>query len=58
MFAFLIVIVTEAMQENGVDVAGKFLRKPRLIRWSGYYVMIASIYYFSGIGDTFVYLQF
>ena len=58
MFAFLIVIVTEAMQENGIDVAGKFLRKPRLMRWSGYYVMIAAIFYFSGIGDTFVYLQF
>jgi len=58
IFAFSIVIVTEAMQEKGIDVAGKFLRKPRLVRWAGYYIMIAFIFYFSGSGESFVYLQF
>ncbi len=58
IFAFVIVIVTEAMQEKGIDVAGKFLRKPRLVRWAGYYIMIAFIFYFSGSGESFVYLQF
>ena len=56
--AFLIIFVTEAFQENGVDVESKFLRQPRIIRWLGYYVMIAFVFYFSGAGNAFVYLQF
>lgn len=58
MLAFLLVLITEAMQENGVDVSTRFLRQPRLVRWAGYYVMIGFIFYYSGAGTAFVYLQF
>ena len=56
--AFFIVFITEALKENGIDVELKFLRQPRAVRWLGYYVMIAFVFYYSGAGNTFVYLQF
>lgn len=56
--AFLIIFVTEAFQENGIDVESKYLRQPRVVRWLGYYIMIAFVFYYSGAGSAFVYLQF
>lgn len=58
MFAFSIVFLTEALQEKGTDMKSKFLKQPRWVRWAGYYALISLIFYFSGSGNTFVYLQF
>lgn len=56
--AFVVLFVIEIYQERGVDVAGYFLKMPRAVRWVGYYLLIVSVFYYSGAGDTFVYLKF
>ena len=56
--AFFFIFITEALQENGVDVELKYLRQPRIVRWLGYYVMIAFVFYYSGADNAFVYLKF
>lgn len=56
--AFIIVMVSEAMEENGISVLSGFLRQPRMVRWLGYYLLIAAIYYYNGAGNEFVYLKF
>jgi D-alanyl-lipoteichoic acid acyltransferase DltB (MBOAT superfamily) len=55
---FLTLFVIEIYQEKGKDVLGYFLSRPRYLRWSGYYILILLIFYFSGGDETFVYLQF
>ncbi|PKP02081.1 MAG: hypothetical protein CVU14_04055 [Bacteroidetes bacterium HGW-Bacteroidetes-9] len=58
LISFALLFVIEIYQERGVDVSGYFLRLPRIFRWAGYYVLIAFVFYYSGAGDTFVYLKF
>jgi len=58
LIMFLLLFITEMYEEKGVNVAGKFLSRPRYLRWAGYYVLIVLIFYYSGGEDTFVYLQF
>lgn len=58
IIAFVIIFIMEFLSEKGKDLNRYFLNKPRLIRWSGYYAMIAIIYFFSNNQETFVYLQF
>lgn len=58
LIAFAVMFVIEVFNEKGIDVSANFLRKPRLVRWIGYYILIAFIFYYSGAGDTFVYLKF
>jgi D-alanyl-lipoteichoic acid acyltransferase DltB (MBOAT superfamily) len=55
---FLIIFYFEYLQEKGKDVSRIFLSKPAWVRWSGYYVMILMIYYYSGGQEVFVYMQF
>ena len=31
---------------------------PLAVRWVGYYVLIIAVFFYSGAGDTFVYLKF
>lgn len=56
--AFVVLFIIEYYQERGIDVAGLFLQKPRLVRWLGYYLLIISVFYYSGVANTFVYLKF
>ncbi len=58
IIAFVFLFTIEFYQEKGVNVTAHFLSKPRWVRWSGYYIMIAAIYFFSNHQETFVYLQF
>ncbi len=58
LFAFSIVFLSEVIQEKGTDVKSMFLKQPRWMRWLGYYALISLIFYYSGLGNTFVYLQF
>ncbi|MCD4730322.1 MAG: hypothetical protein K8R74_06970, partial [Bacteroidales bacterium] len=56
--SFLIILLSEYLQENGKNILNIYLNKPAWVRWSGYYVLIILIFYFSVSQDTFVYLQF
>ncbi len=56
--AFGFLYLTEIFQEKGVDVGKFFLGLPRIVRWIGYYILIMAVFYYSGAGDTFVYLKF
>lgn len=56
--AFGVLFLTEIFQERGENVEKYFLQMPRLVRWAGYYLLIIAVYYYSGAGDTFVYLKF
>ena len=56
--AFLVLFIIEYYQEKGVDLVKWFLNRSRIIRWSGYYLLIIMIYYFSSSDSTFVYLKF
>ncbi|MHC1778247.1 MAG: MBOAT family protein [Lentimicrobium sp.] len=58
MAAFGVLYFIEIFQEKGVDVEKYFLQMPRLVRWAGYYILIMAVFYYSGAGDTFVYLKF
>jgi hypothetical protein len=58
LFAFSIVFLSEALQERGTNLEETFLRQPRWVRWMGYYALITLIFVYSGLGNTFVYLQF
>jgi len=55
---YLILFVFELYQENGADTGWLFQRMPRLVRWAGYYIMLAFIFFYSSAGDTFIYLKF
>jgi D-alanyl-lipoteichoic acid acyltransferase DltB (MBOAT superfamily) len=55
---FALITIKEILQENGVDVIGLFLKQPRYLRWTGYYVILFLVYSFSQMKETFVYLQF
>ncbi len=55
---FIILFLIEIFSEKGYDIQGKILKLPVFVRWTGYYVMIACIYYFSNNQETFVYMQF
>jgi alginate O-acetyltransferase complex protein AlgI len=56
--SFGVLYLVEIFQEKGENVEKYFLQLPRLVRWGSYYVLIVSIFYFSGGEDAFVYLQF
>ncbi|HPF65040.1 MBOAT family O-acyltransferase [Lentimicrobium sp.] len=58
IIAFGVIYIKEALQEAKVDVPGYFYGLPRGLRWTGYYLMMAFVFYYSGAGDAFVYLQF
>lgn len=58
LIAFGGVFIKEIMEERKIDVSGYFFRRPRWVRWTGYYLMMAIVFYYSGAGDAFVYLQF
>ena len=55
---FIVLFILEYLQERGKDILGYFTRRPRYLRWLGYYAIIVLIYYYSGDGENFVYLQF
>jgi len=55
---FFVLFIIEYRMEKGFDLTEIFLKSPRIIRWVGYYLLIISIFYYSGAGDTFVYLKF
>ncbi|GAB1405867.1 MBOAT family protein [Lentimicrobium sp.] len=54
----VVLMLLEYFEEKKISATEFFLKQPRWIRWSGYYLVIAMIFYFSGSGSTFVYLQF
>jgi len=56
--AFGVIYIKETLQEMKVDVPSYFYGLPRGLRWTGYYLMMAAVFYYSGAGDAFVYLQF
>lgn len=56
--AFLILLLIEYFKETGRDLMEKFILFPPWLKSLAYYFMILMIYYFSGSGDNFVYLQF
>lgn len=56
--AVAILLLIEYYEEKGISVSDYFLKQARWVRWSGYYLLMAMIFYFSGSGSTFVYLQF
>lgn len=58
IIAFLFIISIEYYKEKGIDLSKIFLKQPRLIKWTGYYLFIILIYYYSSVGNTFIYLQF
>jgi len=55
---FFVLFIIEYRIEKGFDLTEIFLKSPRVIRWVGYYLLIISVFYYSGAGDTFVYLKF
>ncbi len=56
--AVAVLMLLEYYEEKGISASKFFLKQSRWVRWSGYYLMMAMIFYFSGSGSTFVYLQF
>lgn len=58
IIAFLFVFLTEVYAEKGKNLIHYYLRNPRYIRWTGYYVLIVLILYFSSGEKSFVYQQF
>ena len=58
MLSFLVLLLIDYQKEKGIDLREKIFYKPRIVRWSAYYVVIFLIYYYSGVEETFVYLQF
>ncbi len=58
MASFGILFLIEIFQEKGENVEKYFLQMPQLVRWAGYYILILAVFYYSGAGDTFVYLKF
>ena len=58
IIAFGVIYIKEMLQEMKVDVPSYFYGLPRGLRWTGYYLMMAAVFYYSGAGDAFVYLQF
>jgi D-alanyl-lipoteichoic acid acyltransferase DltB (MBOAT superfamily) len=55
---FVIIFLFEVFSEYGGNILKIINKLPKSIRWSGYYLMVALIYYFSNNQETFVYLQF
>jgi D-alanyl-lipoteichoic acid acyltransferase DltB (MBOAT superfamily) len=55
---FILLFIIEIYQENGKNVMGYFLSRPRYVRWAGYYIIVLLIFYLSLGQGTFVYLQF
>nr|WP_236695646.1 MBOAT family O-acyltransferase [Lentimicrobium saccharophilum] len=58
IIAFGVIYIKEMLQEMKVDVPSYFYGLPRGLRWTGYYLMMVAVFYYSGAGDAFVYLQF
>ncbi len=56
--AFGVLFLSEIFQERGEDAVKYFLQMPLPVRWAGYYLLIIAVFYYSGAGDTFVYLKF
>ena len=55
---FALIFIVEIFSEYGVNIMRIINNLPKFLRWTGYYLMIALIYYFSNNQETFVYLQF
>ncbi len=58
LLLFVVMFVIEIFSEYGVNVTKIINNLPKYLRWSGYYLMLILIYYFSNNQETFVYLQF
>lgn len=56
--AVAILLLIEYYEEKGISASRFFLKQSRWVRWTGYYLMMTMIFYFSGSGTSFVYLQF
>jgi alginate O-acetyltransferase complex protein AlgI len=55
---FILLFVAEIITERGTNLMSIFLKQKRWVRWSGYYVLIALIYFFNSEIVTFVYMKF
>jgi alginate O-acetyltransferase complex protein AlgI len=58
LILFVLLFLTEMLNERGTNLNLLFLRQKRWVRWSGYYVLIALIYFFNSEIATFVYMKF
>lgn len=58
LVSFAVLFFIEIKQEKGIDILNYFKQMPLAVRWVGYYVLIIAVFFYSGAGDTFVYLKF
>jgi D-alanyl-lipoteichoic acid acyltransferase DltB (MBOAT superfamily) len=58
LILFVIIFSFEIYSEYGGLIMTKINNMPRILKWTGYYLIIVMIYYFNYKQDTFVYMKF
>jgi len=55
---FILLFIVEMLNEKGKDIMSFYMKQPLWVRWAGYFIAIALIY-FSGTGiESFYYMRF
>jgi hypothetical protein len=55
---FVLIFIVEILNEKGMDLPEAFIRQPRWVRWTAYYICMLLIYFFNSEISSFVYMKY
>ena len=55
---FVMLFSAEMLTEKGKNISTLFLKQPKWVRWTGYYVLIILIFIYNAESEAFAYMEF